>query len=162
MYGIASLFEMLLKAATALLGASSQLNSLQGERRKRVGAFFEQVSDCLHRIAGELATKQRPMEACMELQSYIAPTELNDELEDTVASVCGRETAGNLFDELRRLVGIPHGALSQLSSSMQTSLTLILNDPRREAEAELAEAVDTLRQAAGRLKAIATTLKTIG
>ena len=105
------------------------------ERRKEIGAYFEQISVCLGEVSSQLKANQVPHGKCAELQTYAQklPGTIGDHIKETEAQKLAQDLESAHEVEL---------LLSQLESS-------------GDRDAELAK----LDRAAGMFMALANTIR---
>ena len=110
-----------------------------GERRKQIADYFQNISHCLEGIAQELSQRKLPHAKCAELQTYAAelPAAISDEI--------GMEKAGNLAGQLSAAAGIKGTLLEEAERSQERT-----------------DKISKIEEAAGVFRALAVSIAAAG
>jgi hypothetical protein len=131
--------DAVLAVAKALLSMQETFRKSDGERRKQIADYFQNISHCLEGIAQELSQRKLPHAKCAELQTYAAelPAAISDEI--------GMEKAGNLAGQLSAAAGIKGTLLEEAERSQERT-----------------DKISKIEEAAGVFRALAVSIAAAG
>lgn len=130
-----SIIEKILEVVGKLVGIKTDLEKADKDLRVKISDLFDQIADCLLRVANELSQRQVPHGACAEIKTYSVGIAV------LISPVIGQTSAMEIADKLRDAHNV-----EELAAALQNA-----EDAERE--------INKIREASGEMKAMANLLR---